>query len=248
MEGERGQGIHDAEEHEDDLGEDDEAEDVARDSARETGGERVDDVLAEDAPATVAEGLVQADELALLLHHARDRREADEHGDQEEDRGEHRSEGLDGRGVRLHARVAREARAVLHVPHGIAYGRDLAARVGDLLEGVGAILLVLGAAVVELRLGVGERDGVGVELVAGARDLRERRGALVGESRRALVERGAGLGELLASRRYLVEARDDRRARGLEFLALVGDLRERVLLCGVELGVAVRELCLALHH
>ena len=107
--------------------------------------------------------------------------EADEHRHHEEHDGDHGADGLDRGGVGVHARVAREARAVLNVPRGVRQVLDLGARVGDLGEGIGALGLEGRAGVVELGLAVCDLGEGVVELALRVGQLLEGVGALAVE-------------------------------------------------------------------
>ena len=211
---ERRQRIHGREDREQDERQHHEAQDVAGDAAREARRGGVDDVLGENPAAAVTERLVQADEPALLLDHARHRGQADKDGDHKEDNGQGGTDGLDGAGVGLHGRVACQALAVLNVPGGVVDGRYLVARVGDGGERIGALPGELGARRLKLGPAVDELLGAGIELGARGVELLLRVFSLGVELRLAGVELRAAGGDLRArgveprvGRRGLVELR-----------------------------------------
>ena len=163
MQLERGQCVHGLEYGEDHRGKGDESERVTGDTARQAGGERVDEVLGQDAATAVTQRLVHADEAAVLLNHTRDRGKADEHGDRKEDEREHRGDGLDRARIALDARIARQRPAILDVPLCAFDAFDIGPCLGELGLGVRLLAFELGAALpgprrplVELRLALGE--------------------------------------------------------------------------------------------
>ena len=248
VQGKGRQRVHHGKHGEEELGQRHKAQQRAHAAAREGRGDGVAGVLGHDAAARVAQRLVQANEAALLLDHARGRGDGHEDGHGEEDRREDGADDLDGARVGVDRGVARDGRAVLDVPGGAANVGELGARVGDFGEGVGLLPLELGAGVVELGLAVC-RLGRGVAELGGRLvELRQGEVALLVELRLGVVELGGHLGELLVHGgvRGCLGGRDarlgllDEGGEGLDRGALggKGGLDARHLrLYGVELGV-----------
>ena len=117
------------------------AKDIAEHATDQTGPQRVVHVFGQNAPARIAKRLVQANERALFLDHARGGGKADEHGNDKEDEREYGGNGLDRRTIALDARVACDIAAVLDVPGAFAQVRKLGAGIGELLVGSGAALV-----------------------------------------------------------------------------------------------------------
>ena len=117
------------------------ANDIAEHATDQTRPQRVVHVFGQDASARIAECFVQANERALLLDHAGGGGEADEHGDDKEDKREYGGDGLDRRTIALDARVACDIAAILDVPGAFAQVRELAAGIGKLLVGGGTALV-----------------------------------------------------------------------------------------------------------
>ena len=172
MQLERGQCVHGLEYGEDHRGKGDESERVTGDTARQAGGERIDEVLGQDAATAVTQRLVHADEAAILLDHTRDRGETDEHGDREEDEREHRGDGLDRARIAFDARVTRQCPAILDVPLRALNAVDIGPSPGEPRVDIGAIDLELRLTGVELGLTGGRLALAGDELGLGLGNLR----------------------------------------------------------------------------
>ena len=99
--GERRQRVHRREDREDNRRQHDEPDEIADDPADQARRARVGDVFGQDAVTRVAERLVQADEPAFLLDHARHGGQRDQDRHHKENDGQHRAQDLDARGVGL---------------------------------------------------------------------------------------------------------------------------------------------------
>ena len=172
MQLERGQCVHGLEYGEDHRGKGDESERVTGDTARQAGGERIDEVLGQDAATAVTQRLVHADEAAILLDHTRDRGETDEHGDREEDEREHRGDGLDRARIAFDARVTRQRAAILDVPLRALDAVDIGPSLGEPRVDIGTVGLELRLTGVELGLAGGCLALAGDELGLGLGNLR----------------------------------------------------------------------------
>ena len=158
------QGVHDAEDREQELRQGDEAQERSQTASHQRCECGIGHVLGHDGASPVAERLVEADEPALLLHHACGRGERHEDGHREEDGREDCADDLDGACVGVDGGVAGDGGAVLDVPDGVLDRSRVCPRVGDLGEGVCLLAFVVGEVCVESGLAVVGLGLGGVEL------------------------------------------------------------------------------------